>query len=57
MWRCCGRGEIRCVDEEDGGRTPKRANELMGRDGGLTREAVFDGVGSVRSPEWIQGLR
>jgi hypothetical protein len=57
MWRCCGRGEIRCVDEEDGGWTSKRANEMMGRDGGLTREAVFEGVGSVRSPGWIQGLR
>jgi hypothetical protein len=57
MWRCCGRGEMRCVDEEDGGRLSKRANEMMGRDGGLTREAVFGGVGSVRCPEWIQGLR
>lgn len=57
MWRCCGRGEIRCVDGEDGGWTSKRAIEMMGRDGGLTREAVFDGVGSVRSAEWVQGLR
>jgi hypothetical protein len=57
MWRCCGGGETRCVDEDDGRLTSKRANEMMGRDGGLTREAGFDGVGSVRSPEWVQGLR